>query len=80
MYRFYFEIFNIFYKTYFLHSLARIQEVLSEGAHNFQLDNVFYYYYFLLDEGRKDQNTTTCISGPSSADDGPTLNDGFVAL
>ena len=37
---------------------------------------------FLVDEGRKDRNTS--ISGPSSArqraDDGPTLNDGLVAL
>ena len=49
-------------------------------------------YFFLVDEGREDPNTT--ISGPSlarqrnailmafrwRADDGPTLNAGFVAL
>ena len=32
---------------------------------------------FLVDEGREDQNTT--IGGPSSADNGPTLNAGLVA-
>ena len=35
----------------------------------------FSFKYILVDEGRGDPNTT--ISGPSSADDGATVNAGF---
>ena len=57
-----------------------------------KFENVFFSILFYVDEGIEDPNTT--ISGPSlarqrnaiemsfrwRADDGPTLNAGFVAL
>ena len=67
---------------------ARIQKVLPMGSNSATLA------LFSFDDGREDPNTTTCISGPSSArqgnaiqmsfrwraDDGPTLNAGLVVL
>ena len=77
------------YSTELISHHVRIQKVLSEGV---QLNFDVFLCFLVVYEGREDPNAN--ISGPSSArqrnailmafrwraDDGLTLNSGFVAL